>query len=85
MYGTRVHEAVLHNKELESGITIHYVNEQYDEGEIILQKSLLVEPTWTAEHLQKAVHQLEHQYYPAVVVEIGKKLLEEQGSIHPKS
>lgn len=76
MYGMRVHEAVIKNKEKESGITIHRVNDKYDEGEIIFQKSLAIEPGWTAEILGKAVLQLEHFWYPRIIEKIAKKLRE---------
>ena len=67
MFGMKVHEAVLAAKETETGITIHYVNEKYDEGEIILQKKIAVEPNDNAELLSKKIHQLEHTWYPQVI------------------
>ena len=67
MYGIKVHEAVIANKEKESGISIHYVNEHYDEGKIIFQATCLVEPDDTPESLAKKVHELEYTYYPKVV------------------
>lgn len=73
MYGHHVHEAVLANQEKESGITIHIVNEQYDEGDIILQKSCPVRPNDTADTLAARIHSLEHKYYPRVVVELCLK------------
>lgn len=72
MYGMKVHEAVIANKEKESGITIHYVNENYDEGEIIFQAKCPVEATDTAEMLAKKVHELEYKFYPK---EVEKLLL----------
>jgi len=67
MYGMHVHEAVIKNREKKSGITIHYVNEHYDEGEIIFQKECTIAATDTAETLAKKVHQLEYEYYPPTV------------------
>jgi len=67
MYGMKVHEAVIANKEKESGITIHYVNEKYDEGEIISQAKCPVEVTDTPETLAKRIHGLEYVFYPAAV------------------
>ena len=67
MYGMRVHEAVIQNKERESGISIHYVNEHYDEGEIILQTKVAVSPAESAETLASKVRQLEHQWYPKTI------------------
>jgi phosphoribosylglycinamide formyltransferase-1 len=67
MYGLRVHQAVIDNKEKESGITIHYVDEKYDHGKIIFQAVCPVLPTDTAETLALRVHQLEHRYFPEVI------------------
>jgi phosphoribosylglycinamide formyltransferase 1 len=67
MYGAKVHEAVIANGEKESGITIHYVNDKYDEGEIIFQAKCPVEASGTPETLAKKVHELEYKYYPVVV------------------
>ena len=67
MYGKFVHEAVVANKETETGITIHYVNEKYDEGAIIFQAKTSVESTFSAEDVAKAVHQLEYEYFPEVI------------------
>lgn len=63
MYGIKVHEAVLANKEKETGITIHYVNEVYDDGEILLQKNVAVTPDDTPETLSVKVQQLEHEWF----------------------
>ncbi len=70
MYGRHVHEAVLANKESESGITIHYVDEIYDNGEIILQEKCNVLSTDTAETLGEKIHQLEYLHYPKVIADI---------------
>jgi phosphoribosylglycinamide formyltransferase-1 len=70
MYGRNVHQAVLDNKEKETGITIHYVNEHYDEGGIIFQKSVTIEECTTAEEIAEKVHVLEHQYFPKVIEKI---------------
>ena len=67
MYGDRVHRAVLDNQEQESGITIHYVNEHYDEGNIIFQKKCPVYSDDTPDSLAERIHQLEHEYYPRVI------------------
>lgn len=67
MYGKKVHRAVIDNNEKESGISIHYVNEKYDEGDIIFQARCKVEPGDSPESLAERVHKLEHQYYPEVV------------------
>ncbi|PCJ83664.1 MAG: phosphoribosylglycinamide formyltransferase [Flavobacteriales bacterium] len=67
MYGMNVHRAVLQSGEKESGITIHYVNEKYDEGQIIFQARCCIEQTDTPESLQKKVQQLEHEHFPKVI------------------
>ena len=67
MYGMHVHQAVLKNKDKETGITIHYVNENYDEGEFIFQKSVNIEDCKTAEEIAHKIHELEHQYFPEVI------------------
>ena len=67
MYGMKVHEAVIANKETETGITVHYVNEKYDEGEYIAQFRCHVEPSDSADSIATKVHQLEHEHYPKVI------------------
>lgn len=67
MYGMNVHKAVIENKEKESGITVHFVNEEYDKGKIILQASCKLEPTDTPELLAKKIQQLEFDHLPKAV------------------
>lgn len=67
MYGSFVHEAVVANKETETGITIHYVNEHYDEGAIIFQEKCEVFRTDTAETVAAKIHDLEMEHFPQVV------------------
>ena len=67
MYGRFVHEAILANKEKESGITIHYVDDVYDNGQIILQATCVVADDDTPETLEKKVQVLEHRHFPAAV------------------
>ena len=67
MYGDNVHRAVLENKEVETGITIHFVNQNYDEGEIILQKKCVVSENETIESLRKKISFLEFKYLPKAV------------------
>lgn len=67
MYGDRVHSTVLENREPRSGITIHLVNDQYDEGKILFQAECPVLPDDTAETLARRVHDLEHKHYPKVI------------------
>ncbi len=64
MYGGKVHEAVIAAGEKESGITIHFVNEHYDEGASIFQAKCLIEPTDTAENLAFKIHELEYAHFP---------------------
>ena len=74
MYGIHVHEAVVENEEEETGITIHYVNDDYDEGEIIFQETVEVDYEDTAEDVQYKVQQLEHKHYPEVIEYLLKDL-----------
>ena len=67
MYGAHVHQAVLDAGEKETGITIHLVNQHYDEGQIIFQERCEVDKDDTPESLAAKVHKLEHQYYPQVI------------------
>ena len=67
MYGSHVHHAVINSGENESGITIHKVNENYDEGAILFQAKCKLAPDETVESLQKKIASLEHKYFPAVV------------------
>lgn len=69
MYGIKVHQAVRAANEEETGITIHEVNERYDEGRIIFQAKCPVLPNDTPEQIAKKVHQLEYEYYPKVIDE----------------
>jgi len=73
MYGDRVHKAVLAAGEEEHGITIHFVNENFDEGEIIYQAKFRIEPGDTLEILKFNGQQLEHQHYPKVIENLLKK------------
>lgn len=74
MYGDRVHQAVVTAGEKESGITIHYINEHYDEGDIIFQATCAVLPTDSPDDVAKKVHALEYEHFPLVI----EKLLNEK-------
>ena len=67
MYGMNVHNEVIKNREAESGISIHYVNNQYDEGKIIFQKSTKIIYPSSAENLSKKIHELEMKYFPKII------------------
>jgi phosphoribosylglycinamide formyltransferase-1 len=67
MYGQYVHEAVINAGELESGITIHYVDEHYDNGDVIFQAGCPLMENDNPESLAQRIHQLEHLYYPKVI------------------
>ena len=67
MYGDQVHKSVLLNKERQSGITIHLVNEHYDEGKILFQKSCEVMADDEVRDLAQRIHQLEYQYFPKII------------------
>ncbi|MCX6268814.1 MAG: phosphoribosylglycinamide formyltransferase [Bacteroidetes bacterium] len=70
MYGLKVHEAVIASGDRESGITIHFVDEKYDEGKIIFQAKCPVNEADTPEILAERVHALEHRWFPEVIGEI---------------
>ncbi|MFC0520761.1 phosphoribosylglycinamide formyltransferase [Mesonia maritima] len=67
MYGNNVHKAVLENNETETGISIHYVNEKYDEGELIEQFSVKIEPSDDLDSVKKKIKTLEHKHFPEVI------------------
>ena len=67
MYGHHVHEAVIKNNEKKSGITIHYVNEHYDEGQTIFQAEVVIDKGETPESLAEKIHELEYKYFPVVI------------------
>ena len=69
MYGRRVHRAVLKNKEKTSGCTVHFVNNEYDQGEILLQKSIQITPLETEEILEKKILQLGYEIYIDAIIQ----------------
>ncbi|MEO8533294.1 MAG: phosphoribosylglycinamide formyltransferase [Flavobacterium sp.] len=73
MYGMHIHRAIVNNKEKETGISIHYVNEHYDEGGIIFQKNVLLTEEDTPETVAEKIHELEQKYFPEII----SRLLEE--------
>ena len=75
MYGINIHNAVIEKKETKSGITIHYVNKNYDEGEVIFQKTIDIKKNETPEELSSRILKLEHNFFPRIinqVLESGK-------------
>lgn len=78
MYGMNVHKAVLASRELESGITIHRVNEHYDAGAVIFQTTCPVMEGDTPESLAKRIHELEYMHYPRVIEEVINNMDEEE-------
>ncbi|PID95195.1 MAG: phosphoribosylglycinamide formyltransferase [Bacteroidetes bacterium] len=74
MYGMHVHKAVIAHKEKESGITIHLVNEQYDEGDILFQATCPVSPEDTPEKLAQKIHSLEYENFPNVIQSYLRKI-----------
>ena len=73
-YGEHVHEAVVAAKEAQSGITIHYVNELYDSGEIILQARVALDENETPDSLAAKIHQLEQAYFPVAIEQVLRNL-----------
>lgn len=80
MYGDNVHKAVLANGETESGITIHFVNEHFDEGETIHQAKFKIEPGDTLDSIKLKGQQLEHQHFPKVIEGLLKRVRGIRGS-----
>ena len=74
MYGINIHRRVVENNELFSGLTIHYVNKDYDKGAIIFQKKVELSKNESAETLSKKILKLEHLHYPRII----EKLLEDE-------
>jgi formyltetrahydrofolate-dependent phosphoribosylglycinamide formyltransferase len=74
MYGRFVHEAVIAAKEKESGISIHYVDELYDHGNLIFQARCTIDETDTADSLAQKIHALEHEHYPIIVEKLVREL-----------
>lgn len=70
MYGMNVHQAVKNNSETETGITIHFVNEHYDEGEIIFQAKTPILESDTVDSIAQKVHQLEYEHYPKIIEQV---------------
>lgn len=67
MFGMNVHQAVFDNREKETGITIHFVNENYDEGAIIFQKKVKIDIDDTPDSIAEKIHQLEYKYFPKII------------------
>jgi phosphoribosylglycinamide formyltransferase-1 len=74
MYGINVHKAVLESGDKETGITVHYVNENYDEGKIIYQEKIPVKENDTSETLMARIREAEHEIYPKVICKLEKEL-----------
>jgi len=81
MYGSKVHEAVLLNREIETGITIHYVDEIYDNGKVIHQAKCEVNETDDASTLANKIHTLEYEHYPVVIETL---ILKAKGTLNQK-
>ena len=77
MYGLNVHNKVIENSERESGITIHYVNKNYDEGQIIFQKKLTIQYPCNSKELAKNIHDLEMEFFPKIIEDRIKVLNDE--------
>lgn len=70
MYGQHVHRAVLEAGDTEHGVTVHYVNEHFDDGEIILQEKFSIDNTDTPETVESKIHEIEFRIYPAAIEKI---------------
>ncbi len=73
MFGEAVHKAVIDQREMETGITIHYVNDRYDEGEAIFQAKIPVQPNMTPSQLAGKIHELEYKHFPLVIEDLLKQ------------
>ena len=73
MYGMNVHKAIIENKEKESGISIHFVNENYDEGEVIFQAKTNISEDDTPETLAAKIHELEYKHFPEIIQQLLQK------------
>ena len=71
MFGAKVHEKVIENNDRESGFTVHYVDQNYDEGDIIFQKKFIIKEKDPV-HLAKEVLKMEHKYYPEIILKCLK-------------
>lgn len=76
MYGDNVHKAVINAQEKESGITIHFCNEFYDQGDIIFQAKCSVQPEDTYEDLANKIHQLEYKHFPVVIENVLRQYVD---------
>ncbi|BDC99754.1 phosphoribosylglycinamide formyltransferase [Persicobacter psychrovividus] len=74
MYGMNVHQAVVEAQEKETGITIHYVNERYDEGATVFQATVAVESTDSPEQVAEKIHALEYAHFPAVIQQVVEEI-----------
>ncbi|PCH70377.1 MAG: phosphoribosylglycinamide formyltransferase [Bacteroidales bacterium] len=70
MYGMNVHKAVVENKEKESGITIHMINEKYDEGKIVFQAKCNISLNDTPEDVAEKIHKLEYEFFPKIIEQL---------------
>ena len=78
MYGMHVHNAVIAAGEKESGITVHFVNEEYDKGEIILQEKCFISKEDTPETLANKIHELEYKFFPLAVEQVIERIENEK-------
>ena len=70
MYGSIIHNKVIENNEKETGITIHYVSEHYDSGQIIFQKKISISDFDSVKTIEEKIHNLEYEYYPKIIESI---------------
>ena len=80
MYGKHVHQAVLDNNDKETGITIHYVNEHYDEGGIIFQKEINIENCKTPEEIADKIQELEHKHFPEIIERLLDSIIQQSNN-----
>lgn len=81
MYGEAVHRAVINSRDHESGITIHYVNDHYDKGDIIFQTKCSIDPNDDHESLARKIHALEYEHFPRIIEELVSRLPDSENQI----
>lgn len=74
MYGMNVHKAVVENGDKESGISIHYVNEKYDDGKLIFQAKCKINDADTPQDVANKVHELEYKHFPPIIEQVALNL-----------
>lgn len=82
MYGDRVHESVKEKRDTETGITIHYIDNKYDTGDIIFQKSVSIDPVAeSGSTIAAKVHELEYKWYPQIIAQVAEMIQKNKSAL----